>query len=116
MNKKDQQFGRLAAALLAIAIAACGSTQGTSTALAGVTSDGYATDEGQLTNGANAAHLTEFGASESKTQVIDPAMQQAIALDQKNETERLAQQGAKLALPAVSSPTGSAIEGPSLAP
>ena len=108
MNKKNQLFGGLAAAAVLAVAAACGSTQGTSSALAGTTSDD---------GSANSAHLTEFDVSDTKSQVIDPALAQAIALDQKNEQQRLAQQGANATRPSVSSPGGtSAAGGPALVP
>ena len=106
MNKKNQQFG-LAAAVLAVSLAACGTVQGASSARAGTPVDGSA----------SAIHLTEFDQDMSKAATIDAALQQAIALDQKNEQQRLAEQGANAARPSVSAAGGvSATGGPSLVP
>ena len=106
MNRKNQHFGRLAGAVLAVSLAACGSVQGTSTARAGTPAD----------NSVNAVHLTDFDQDTAKAAAIEAALQQAIALDQKNEQQRLAQQG-NSARPAVTSTGGvSATGGPALVP
>ena len=112
-NTSNKQL--FAAVTLAIVLAACGTIQGASSPRGVAAPGGYATDEGQIYDG---VHLTEGDvAGTSRAPVIDPALAQAIALAEKNEQQRLAQQGANASRPSVSSPNGdSANGGPDLVP
>jgi hypothetical protein len=86
MSKNNGNGRWLAGTLLAIALTACGTIQGATPAGAGIPSTGASSDN----------HLTEFDASDSPSYVgwCDSSCHGAISLDQQNEQQRLAQQGA----------------------
>jgi len=88
MSRMNGNRRQVAAMLLAIALSACGTIQGSSSIRAAVPANGSSGD----------VHLTEFDANDTSSAAIsntgiDPQLQQAIALDQQNEQQRLAEQG-----------------------
>ena len=110
MSKKNGNGRWLAGILLAIALGACGTIQGASQAGAGIPSN--------VASGDN--HLTEFDANDTPGYVgwCDASCHSAISLDQQNEQQRLAQQGANAARNATlgSDSAGSTTSAPALVP
>lgn len=109
MTKKNNRRW-VAATLLAISLAACGSIQGASPARAGVPAQGGPSD----------VHLTEFDANDTQGAAIrisGDQLQQAILLDQQNEQQRLARQGANAPGNSLGSDSaGSTFSAPALVP